>query len=486
MRAVMVMFDTLTKNYLPCYGNSWVIAPNFERLARRCCTFDRFYGGSMPCMPARRELHTGTYNFLHRSWGPLEPFDFSCFQALTDAGVYTHLCTDHSHYFEDGGATYHNRYSTWEGFRGQEGDRWAPRDIVQGLPEGLSPLQKTKGASPLQHEANKRRMSEESDMSCVRTFDAGMDFLSEHVDRDGWFLQIESFDPHEPFFVPERFRRLYGLPEEIHLNWPAYAEVDVTAHREEISEVRREYAALLTMCDEQLGRVLDFFDEHDLWDDTLLIVNTDHGFLLGEHGYLGKNFWPMQQELVHLPFFMHVPGGPEGCRRDALCQAVDIAPTLLEWFDVEHPDNMVGRSLLPVVASDVRQHECALFGVHGNHICITNGDYVYMRSAAREDNDPFVECTLMPTNMRSFFAPEVLRTAELCEGDRYSNGLPYLKMRSHGYANSHAFGTQLWDVREGEERIEDSGIEARLCDALVEEMRAVDAPAEEFERVGLA
>ena len=73
-------------------------------------------------------------NFLHRSWGPLEPFDISVVDVLKNKGIYTHLITDHSHYFEDGGATYHNRYNSWEGFRGQEGDRWQPRDIDLELP----------------------------------------------------------------------------------------------------------------------------------------------------------------------------------------------------------------------------------------------------------------------------------------------------------------------------------------------------------------
>lgn len=77
MKAIMIMFDSLNRKYLPPYGNSWVQASNFERLSRHTATFENCYGGSMPCMPARRELHTGRYNFLHRAWGPLEPFDDS-------------------------------------------------------------------------------------------------------------------------------------------------------------------------------------------------------------------------------------------------------------------------------------------------------------------------------------------------------------------------------------------------------------------------
>jgi len=78
----------------------------------------------MPCMPARRDFHTGRPNFLHRSWGPIEPFDDSVPQMLKEAGVHTHLATDHYHYFEEGGCNYHTRNSAWEFFRGQEGDPW--------------------------------------------------------------------------------------------------------------------------------------------------------------------------------------------------------------------------------------------------------------------------------------------------------------------------------------------------------------------------
>jgi len=124
MKAIMVMFDSLQKNMLPPYGGTWAHAPNFERLATRSVTFTHAFAGSLPCMPARRELHTGRYNFLHRCWGPIEPFDDSMPETLRLNGVYTHLVSDHYHYWEDGGGTYHNRYNTWEISRGQEGDFW--------------------------------------------------------------------------------------------------------------------------------------------------------------------------------------------------------------------------------------------------------------------------------------------------------------------------------------------------------------------------
>ena len=77
MKAIMVMYDTLCRNFLGPYGNDWVKTPSFNRLAENSVTFERNYVCSLPCMPARRDLHNSRVNFLQRDWGPLEPFDDS-------------------------------------------------------------------------------------------------------------------------------------------------------------------------------------------------------------------------------------------------------------------------------------------------------------------------------------------------------------------------------------------------------------------------
>ena len=71
--------------------------------------------------------------------------------------------------------------------------------------------------------------------------------------------------------------------------------------------MRTKYEASVRFCDRQLGRVLDLMDELDLWKDTMLIVNTDHGFFLSEHGYWGKGGSPNYEELVHTPLFIWDP-----------------------------------------------------------------------------------------------------------------------------------------------------------------------------------
>ena len=319
MKAIMVMYDSLNRHFLEPYGCQWTKTPNFTRLARRALTFDNCYVGSMPCMPARRELHTGRYNFLHRSWGPLEPFDDSVPELLRRAEIHTHLVSDHYHYWEDGGATYHQRYTTWDCVRGQEGDAWAPLVGFDRIPENANVCGTAQDNWIGQDFANRSRMPDAASQSQTVTFDKGLEFLDLNHDRDNWFLQLETFDPHEPFYVQPEYKALF--PDGYHgplLDWPDYRPVNETDSPELIDHVRREYAALIAMCDRNLGRVLDAMDRYDLWKDTLLIVNTDHGFLLGEHGQWAKCHCPFYEEVSHTSGIPAAPwkvsGGRHWCR----------------------------------------------------------------------------------------------------------------------------------------------------------------------------
>lgn len=281
MKAILLLFDSLNRHCLGPYGCDWTRTPNFQRLAAHTVQFDRCYAGSLPCMPARRELHTGRYNFLHRSWGPIEPFDDSMPEMLKENGIYTHLVSDHQHYWEDGGATYHTRYSSWECVRGQEGDPWKAQVEDPEIPPHL-------GQASRQDTINRAYCTPEERQPLAQVFSLAQEFLTCNCKADNWLLQIEPFDPHEPFFVPEAYQQLYpdqyaGPP----FDWPPYDRVSeplgAAAH------CRNQYGALLSMCDAYLGKVLDFMDAHDMWQDTMLIVTTDHGFLLGEHNWWAKN-----------------------------------------------------------------------------------------------------------------------------------------------------------------------------------------------------
>ncbi len=329
MKAIMVMFDSLNRRMLAPYGCDWVQTPNFLRLAEHCVTFDNSYVGSMPCMPARREIHTGRYNFLHRSWGPLEPFDDSMPEILKRHGIYTHLVSDHYHYWEDGGATYHTRYNSWEISRGQEGDPW--KGVVGEIP---IPEHINGGGDSWRRQdwVNRQYLHSEEAMPQAQTFARGLEFLQKNHAADNWFLTIETFDPHEPYFTQQAYNDLY--PHDYQgpfFDWPSYRRVTETP--EQVQHCRYASAALHSMCDAYLGRVLDAMDALHLWDDTLLIVNTDHGFLLGEHDWWAKCCQPFYDEVAHTPLFIWDPRSRvQGERRQSLVQTIDLAADAARLF----------------------------------------------------------------------------------------------------------------------------------------------------------
>ena len=485
----MVMFDSLNRRFLQSYGCTETITPNFLRLQKRAAQFENSYAASLPCIPARRELHTGRYNFLHRSWGPMEPFDDSAPRILRENGVHSHLVSDHGHYWEDGGSTYHTQYSTWENIRGEEGDMWKPLagGVEDDEPNFTSFEEGLRRRLYRQNLVNRTAFRRKEDYPLVKTFDAGMSFLRDNADRDSWFLQIESFSPHEPFMASEEYKRLYpGTEPGRRYEWPDYAPVKESP--EVIGQVRNAYFAALSMCDEQLSRVLDFMDEHDMWDDTMLIVNTDHGYMLSEHGFWAKNYMPCYDEIAHTPLYVWDPRFPQaaGQSRNSLVQTIDLPAALLDFFGLSRPADMQGRPLSPVLADDTPIRSCGLFGIFGAHICCTDGRYVYMR-APRDLTVPLHEYTLMPTHMMGFFSRGELSTMQRHPGFSFTKGLPVMQIESDPAMRCIEKGDLLFDLWEDprqEHPIEDEALTRRFTSEIERLMRATDAPYELLVRFG--
>jgi len=340
-------------------------------------------------------------------------------------------------------------------------------------------------------------MREEEQHPQVRTFELGLEFIRKNHKEDRWFLQLETFDPHEPFFTYRKYKDLY--PHEYdgpEFDWPEYGPVRETP--DQVAHLRYQYAALVSMCDAYLGKVLDLMDELDLWKDTMLIVNTDHGFLLGEHDWWAKNVMPFYNEIAHIPLFIWDPRcGKKGERRDGLVQLIDLAPTLLEFFGVPIPKDMQGQVLRDLIAGKQERplREAVLFGIHGGHVNCTDGRYVYMRAPVHPENRPLYEYTLMPAHMNRLFQPSELQQIELAEPFSFTKGCRTMKIKAFRDpeievpVDPFRFGTLLFDLKEDprqEHPIRDREIEEKMIRHMIRLMQENDAPAEQYERLGLA
>src|SRR5690606_39061049 len=198
------------------------------------------------------------------------------------------------------------------------------------------------------------------------------------------------------------------------------------------------------MCDFYLGRFIDYMDKHGLWRDTAVILTTDHGFLLAEHGWWGKNRMPFDNEISHIRLMVHHPdfAGQAGTRRAALTQTMDIMPTLLDCHEVHAPATVRGHSLLPVLERDVSPREAAVFGMFGAGTNITDGRYTYFRYPEDMTRQMLYEYTLMPMHLKSMFHVDELRAAQLVEPFDFTQGVPLLKVPARRNAKGQPTGHQ--------------------------------------------
>lgn len=480
MKVVVLMFDSLNKRMLEPYGCDWTETPNFKRLAEHSVRFEKCYGGSLPCMPARRELQTGRYNFLHRSWGPMEPYDDAMPEILKKNGVLTHLISDHYHYWEDGGATYHTRYSSWEIVRGQEGDPWkcSVKDPV------IPPCESARVSDNWRQDwVNRTYIKNEPDYPLCKTAELGQQFLDKNHDQDRWLLHLECFDPHEPFNSPDSYKAKY--PHEYngkHFDWPTYRQINESDPPHAKEHIKSEYAALLTMCDNYLGKILDKMDQYNMWEDTMLMVCTDHGYLLGEHNWWGKNVMPQYDEIANNPLFIWDPRFKiKNEVRKSLVQTIDFVPYIYNFFGIEVPKTVLGHDMAPVMKDDTPIRTEALFGIHGANINCTDGRYVYM-CAPDPDYEDAYNYTLMCTHLKQFFTTEELQTTELAGPFDFTKGCKVLKVKK-GKPKFQSipinFGNLLFDTKEDpqeEHPMDNPEIETYMRKLIVKAMKENDAP----------
>lgn len=487
MKAVFVLMDSLNRHYLSAYGDDRVRTPNIDRFRDMSIRFTNHWLGSAPCMPARRDLLTGRLHFLERDWGGLEPFDVPFTRILRSRGIFTHMETDHFHYFHPGGEGYTTSFDSWSFHRGQEMDTAVSRIVRPTEPQHL-------GQWSAQYALNQTEMRREEDYPTPKTFAGAISWLRANRGADDYFLWVEAFDPHEPFDAPTHYLDLYNDSwSGPRYDWSGYEKVDEDS--DETAHLRNQYAATLSMTDAWFGKLLDEIDSQGGLDDTLIILTTDHGHLLGEHGATGKNRWHAWTEISHLPLFVHLPGGVHaGEDRHQLTQNVDLFPTLLDYFGCDWSHEIHGESWLRVLHDNAPVgREAAIFGWHGRTVNVCDGTRIYMRSPRSSENRPLYTYGLNPATYSLHDLPpkEYFAEAKIGRFLPYTD-YPVVRTRSLPWISPESIAdiatTQLFDLESDprqERNLAGSDLEASYVEVLIREMKRAGSPVEQFERLGL-
>jgi arylsulfatase A-like enzyme len=357
---ILIVSDTLRRDFLGCYGNRWVRTPNISKFAEISVVFDRAYIHNFPTVPARADIYTGRYTSAYFDWQPLPPNETVLAEVLSGAGITTFLVGDTYNLFRDG--YYFDRgFTGFEWVRGNGGDRWQTRPkepLLPADPEKLFDIERYLK----KYLRNASVRLREDDYPCARTMRLAAEWLEANYREGPFFLHVDTFDPHEPWDPPRWYVDLYDPGYEgDEVIAPRYAPIDFLTPAE-LNHCRALYAAEITLVDTWLGYLFAKIENLGLLENTAVIFTSDHGFYFGEHGWIGKSFigkevqhfLPLYEEVAHVPLLVYLPGLKPG-RCGALVQPVDIAPTVYQLLGVEMPPTVQGRSWVPLLTGELPQ-----------------------------------------------------------------------------------------------------------------------------------
>jgi len=367
---LLITTDQQRLDSIGCYGARQARTPNIDALAAQGARFDSAYIQNPVCIPSRACMQTGRYTHQHGvtymesvidTTPGLPPWERTFMERLQVAGYRT-AAFGKIHMMPERG--FHDLQIC-----GGKGGRWTKS---AGLPIGPGPLgphyaqwleERHPGGYELIYQQRR-----EPDYKNYKTAIVNVLPLEEYVDywigqntidylrdppSEPFFAWCGFCGPHGPIDPPEPYDTIYpfdeielppnvgvdakGLPREVDPEWEAMLRRWISF-----------YYGLVTLIDDQVGRIMQTMTECGLWENTIVMYVTDHGEMLGEHGSFGKgNF---TEAVIHSPFIVTLPEG-QPCQSEisGLVETMDLAPTILDYAGLAIPPEMQATSLRPML-----------------------------------------------------------------------------------------------------------------------------------------
>lgn len=347
--------------------------------AERATAVEGFYTGSFPTIPHRTDIATGRLGWPNYGWQPIDQSGKNHIAKLLNSkGYATQLICDCPHLFN---ARFNSGFNAAFQNRGQEGDKALLHlnDPIKTVmpPEKTRPRPSFRG-HPLidQHRWHNRYYRFELETFPAKTGEMSVRWLEENYESAPFFLWVDFFDPHEPWDPPEYLVKRYtpdydGTP----MLHPNYGRADAYTDAE-LQNLRAHYAAEAELIDRWIGRILQKIDDLTLWENTIVIITSDHGMSIGEHNRTGKSnisdnddrYWPIYPEIGHVPFLVASPDVPKGNSLSSFAQPIDFLPTIYDLADVEldPPESVDGQSFADALRSGSGTHRD--FVVSGSYL----------------------------------------------------------------------------------------------------------------------
>ena len=183
------------------------------------------------------------------------------------------------------------------------------------------------------------------------------------ISETPFFLAVGFFRPHTPFVAPKKYFDLYDqekieIPEsssEYLATLPEPAAKSIRAkknqlklEKERAQEIKEAYYATISFVDAQVGRLIDHIEESGLAENTIVVFTSDHGYHMGEHGHWQKQ--TLFENATRIPLIISAPNSEnKGVKSMSPVELIDLYPTLMDLTDINMPQHIVGKSLVPLM-----------------------------------------------------------------------------------------------------------------------------------------
>jgi arylsulfatase A-like enzyme len=371
-------FDTIQ-----ALGNEHIITPNLDTLAENGVTFTQAHipGGTATavCMPSRAMLHSGRSLFHLEANGQRIPKEHVTLgECLRNAGYdtlgfgkwhnlpdsFNRSFTDGDEILFGGGADHWNVPVFHYDPEGKYGERIPILDKLG--PDTFTVSRKIRWRMADHIVAGKH--------STDLIADAGISYMEKYQDSSKPFFMYLSFlAPHDPRSMPQKYLDMYDdidipLPPNFMGGHP-FDNGELKVRDELLAEFPRdpddilmqlkEYYAMVTHLDDQVGRIICALKESGKYDNTIIIFSGDNGLAVGQHGLMGKQ--NCYEHSVKVPLILSGPGIERDVKTNAFVYLFDIFPTLCELTETAIPESVDGISFAPILRGENHTSRETLF-----------------------------------------------------------------------------------------------------------------------------
>tara|TARA_R100000027_G_scaffold15040_2_gene10810 strand:+ start:1852 stop:3351 length:1500 start_codon:yes stop_codon:yes gene_type:complete len=385
---LLITVDEMRGDCAGFMGNPDVKTPHLDALARQGTVFENHFAPFPKCVPSRCSMHTGRYphtdglrsvmmdNHIRQDQPTLASF-------LRSQGYETAILGLNHIWHED------DFYGHGEAYRKPGGGVVDYTSFTDGplvdiaLTERKYPAgtaRKSDAVSALSHLGfNGLTQGRITDFSDENRADQAKLYLREiRSNEKPFFLQLNLSKPHPSYQIHEPYYSQYhpdsitpfpgDLPSQAPLPLQAQREwrTGLNLPKQTTAEIQAVYYGMISFVDDLVGGVLAELDEQGLREDTLIIFCSDHGDYAGQYGLVEKWDASLQDCLLHVPFILSGPDIPSGERTNSFSEMVDIPATVLDYLNLQKPEEWVwhGQSLLPATRGESTKQAVFASGGH--------------------------------------------------------------------------------------------------------------------------